>query len=174
MIDTHSVPILYSVNTALAYRINSNYYRGIHYVWCTTTFHSQTQPSTSDPQAIANRWLQILSTRDRHAKEFNGNKVGILKGAEVKFNSGVINEYDYELIRQMVDIARYSDFYPALYLIHSDKVIFRCNEVPVVDKASDSSEEYRIDDLSESEFDVVEFKEINYNVVTVSEQVVGD
>ncbi len=121
-----------------------------------------------------NRWLQILSTCDRHAKEFNENKAGILRGADVKFNAGIINKSDYKLIRQMMNIARYSDFYPILYLIHSDKVKLRCNEVPVVDKASDSSEEYRIDDLSEGEFDVVEFEGINYNVITVSDQIAGD
>ncbi len=49
MIDVDKVPILYSVGTAIAYRINREYYGGIHYVWCTATFHSQTQPTTSDP-----------------------------------------------------------------------------------------------------------------------------
>lgn len=174
MLDADKNPILYSVGTELACRINRYYYGDVHYVWCATAFHSETQPATSDPQTIANRWLQIIKTSDRHAKELDDNKAGIIRGADKKFKAGNIDETTYNLIRQMVNVARYIDFYPVLYLIHSIKVSSHCNEVPLLDRASNCSEEYLIEDLSGDEFDIIEFKMINHNIINVSDLIAGD
>lgn len=174
MLDVNKIPILYSIGTNLAYRINRHYYKNIHYVWCASAFHSATQPATSDPQTIANRWLQILHTEDRHAKELDENKAGILRGAKEKFMAGVINDGTYDLIRQMVEIARYVDFYPVLYLIHSNKVKSHCTEVPLGDRASDTSDEYLINDLSGKEFDIVEFEKVNFSIINIADKRAGD
>ena len=62
--------LLYSVGTKLAYRIDNWFYKGIHYVWCTDTFHSDRQAPTSDPRTIANRFLkQIASASSQSMKK---------------------------------------------------------------------------------------------------------
>ena len=81
-------PFLYSAGTQLAYIIAKRYYKNIHYVWCTTEFNSPKQPPTSNPATICKRYLEQITTGDHHMKEIDNNKVGILKGAKAKYNSG--------------------------------------------------------------------------------------
>ena len=155
-------PFLYSAGTLLAYTIAKEYYANTHYVWCTTKFNSLQQPPTSNPATICRRFLEQIRTRDRHTQEIQNNIVGILNGAKKKFESGVITEEQYNAIKEIVAGASYSyeAFFPVLYIIESRKVKERCEEVPVIEKASDEAVEYRIRDLKEGEFELISFKDI--------------
>ena len=73
-LDISKNPFLYSVGTELAYKIAKRYYNNIHYVWCTTEFNSLKQPPTSNPATICKRYLEQITTGDRHTKEIE-NKV---------------------------------------------------------------------------------------------------
>lgn len=96
----------------------------------------------------ANEIEQVISG-DRHTNEIDANKAGILRGAQVKLNAGVINKEQHDEISQLVNCAEYADFFPVLYIIDARKVgVTRCIEVDTQDKASDTSVEYRISDLS--------------------------
>lgn len=173
-IDDSKIPVLYSAGTKLAYRINKRYYGDVHYVWCTEFYHSKAQPLTSDPQSICNRLLQIVSTGDRHAVEIEGQKVGILKGADAKFKAGVITDLQRQLIFEMVNVATYSDFSPVLYIISGARVRDKCITVDTKTKASDSSVEYLITDLSKDDFQILDFKQVFRDMIDIPDRKAGD
>lgn len=104
-LDVKKNPFLYSVGTQLAYKIAKRYYKNIHYAWCTTEFNSSKQPPTSNPATICKRYLEQITTGDRHTKEIENNIAGILKGAKAKLNSGVISKKEYNEIRSIVSAA---------------------------------------------------------------------
>lgn len=173
-IDKMKIPVLYSAGSKLAYRINKRYYGDIHYVWCTEHYHSNTQPLTSDPQSICNRLLQIAKTGDRHAVEIEGQKAGILKGAEAKFNTGVISDSQHKLICEMVNVATYSDFTPVLYVISGARVKDKCEVVDTKMKASDSSVEYLITELSKEDFQIIDFKQVFRDMIDIPDRKAGE
>ena len=89
-LDVKNNPFLYSVGTQLAYKIAKRYYKNIHYVWCTTEFNSSKQQPTSNPATICKRYLEQITTGDRHTKEIENNIAGILNVAKAKLYGGVI------------------------------------------------------------------------------------
>ncbi len=167
-------PLLYSAGTQLAYQIAKRYYGNIHYVWCTTEFNSPKQPPTSNPATICKRYLQQITTGDRHATEIENNVVGILKGARAKLNSGVITKKEYNEIRSIVSAARYEYFFPVLYIVESRKVKDRCTEVVVQERASDDAVEYKIEDLKENEFEIILFEDILNGVIDIADKKIGE
>ncbi len=173
-LDVNKTPFLYSVGTQLAYKIEKKYYGNIHYVWCTTEFNSSKQPPTSNPATICKRYLEQITTGDRHTKEIENNIVGILKGARAKLNSGVINKSTYNEIRSIVSAAEYEAFFPIIYIIDSKKVKNKYIEVVVRERASDDAVEYRIEDLKENEFEIISFKDILSGVVNLVDKKVGE
>lgn len=174
MLDESKTPVLFSAGTKLAYCINKYYYGNVHYVWCTDFFHSKYQPITSDPQAICARLIEIISTEDRNAREIEQQKVGILKGAVAKLKEGVISAGEYRIICEMVNGARYSDFTPILYVISSAKVKDKCKMVGMELKASDTSIEYLIPQLSNDEFQVIDFKQVFRDQMDISDKKAGE
>lgn len=173
-LDIRKNPFLYSVGTQLAYKIAKRYYKNIHYVWCTTAFNSSKQPPTSNPATICKRYLEQITTGDRHTKEIENNITGILKGAKAKLDSGVISEKEYNEIRSIVSVAEYEAFFPILYIVESKKVKNRYKEVSVGERASDDAVEYKIEELRENEFEIVAFKDLLNDVVTIVDKKVGE
>lgn len=173
-LDTEKNPILYSVGTYLAYIISRRYYGNIHYVWCTTKFNDLGQPPTSNPCKICRGYLEQIVTGDRHAKEIERNIMGILAGAEKKFNVGIIDKKAYNTIKETVSISEYESFFPVLYIIDSRKVEGKCREVPEADRASNHSVEYVIENLEESEFEIIFVKDMISGIVAPAEKKVGE
>ena len=173
-LDVKQTPILYSIGTHLAYKIAKRYYGNVHYVWCTTEFNSPKQPPTSNPSNICKRYLEQITTGDRHTREIENNITGILKGAREKLDSGIINEKEYNEIRSIVSVAEYEAFFPMLYIIRSNDVKNKCKEVSIENKASDNAIEYKIEDLRENEFDAIFFKDILDGIVEVVDKKVGE
>lgn len=173
-INARKTPVLYSAGTKLAYRINEHYYGDIHYVWCTDRYHSKDQPPTSDPQSICSRLLHIVSTGDKHAVEIEGQKAGILRGAEAKYRSGVITDEVHKTICQMVNIATYSDFTPVLYVISGTRVKHKCEIVESKTRASDSSVEFLISELSKDDFQLLDFKQVFRDMIEIPNRKAGE
>lgn len=167
-------PILYSVGTNLAYKIAARYYKNIHYVWCTTDFNASKQPPTSNPSKICKRYLEQITTGDRHAREIENNIAGILKGAKTKFDIGIIDKKEYNTIKSAVMTAEYESFFPVLYIIESEKVKNKCIEVPMADKASDHSIEYRVEHLAGNEFEVIFFRDILAGIIDIADKKVRE
>jgi hypothetical protein len=166
-LDIKKNPILYSVGTQLAYNIAKKYYDNVHFVWCTTAFNNFKQPPTSNPSTICKRYLEQITTGDQHTKEIENNKVGILRGAKAKLNTGIIDKREYTNIRAAVLVAEYDSFFPVLYIIKSEMVVNKCLEVSVDEKASPHSVEYKIVNLMKNEFEMIFFKDILSGVVEV-------
>lgn len=174
-IDIKRTPILFSAGSLFSYRINSIYYKNIHYVWCATHFNDKKQPVTSNPQSICKRYFDQITTADRHETKIQENKSGILKGAKAKLDDGVISAEQYEEICAYVNLARYEDFYPILYVIDVRKVgQGRCIEVDKKDRASDESIEYRIFDLKEGEYQIIDFKNMMSDYMSIIDKKAGE
>lgn len=173
-LDVDKKPFLYSIGTQLAYKIAKRYYGNVHYVWCTTEFNSSKQPPTSNPATICRRYLEQITTGDRHTKEIENNIAGILKGAKAKLDSGIISEKEYDEIRSIVAVAEYEAFFPILYIVKSKNVKDRYIEVAVRERASDDAVEYKIEDLKENEFEVISFKDILNSIVNIIDKKVGE
>ena len=173
-LDVDKNPFLYSIGTQLAYKIAKRYYHNIHYVWCTTHFNSENQPPTSNPATICKRYLEQITTGDRHTKEIENNVAGILKGAKAKRDSGIITSKAYNEIRHIVSVAEYESFIPVLYIVDSRKVKGKCLEVKTRDEASDGAVEYKIPNLVEGEFEIIAFKDVLSGIVNIVDKRAGE
>ena len=157
-------PILYSTNTWLAYMIAQKYYNGEHYVWCTPIFDPRRSgdrdsavPPTSSPFEVYCSLAEEVARRDRHSRKVEENRAGVLRGANAKRRSGVIDEEQERDIVSIVNQAQLADFRPLMYIIPYSVVIDRMREPPLEDKAHPLSAEYIIDQLPREFFDVIEF-----------------
>jgi len=155
--------VLYSTNTWIAFNIAERYFGGIHYVWCTPHFHCvhsggliYTVPPTSSPWEIYVALSKETGGRDRHSSKIKETKVGILKGAAYKKETGVITQAQEEEIRAVIDSAETMDFRPLLYIIPFERVSTIVRQVPLVERANSLSDEYRIENLPRDCFDVIE------------------
>lgn len=155
--------LLYSTNTWLAYMIAERYYSGEHYVWCTPYFDSRqisprttAVPPTSSPAEIYQNLFEEVRRRDRHSSKIKENRIGILRGATIKEDQGVITDKQAQDIAAILDCAETSDFRPLIYVMPYAVVRARLAEVPVADRAHPLSVEYLIDRLPHEEFDVIE------------------
>lgn len=173
-INTMGMPLLYSMGTRLAYTIAENYYYNKHFVWCTSRFHSDEQAPTSDPLTIGKTYLSHATRGDRHSQVIKNNIAGILRGASEKHKEGVIDDSIYVRIQQIVNCADYEAFAPVLYIINTDLVKDRCIEVPPEERASNSSIEYNIIDLSGGEFQIINFRDLLTDVVRFPEKRFGE
>lgn len=174
MLNSRHTPFLFSVGTELSYRIAKMYYDNVQYVWCTNFFDSKHQPPTSNPMTIAQRYIEQIVNTDRHADEINANIVGILKGARSKLDSGVINKAQCREIGQLVNFATYDAFLPVLYIIDTKKVLRKCKEVDIKDRACDNSVEYVIDNLLENEYELIHLGDLIKNVTAIPDKKVGE
>lgn len=156
--------VLYSTQTWLAYVIAEKYYNHTHYAWCSPHFSQELKvgydsiaPPTSTPLDIYARLLEDVNRRDKHSSKVEKNKVGILRGANLKRKSGIITESHWRDIVTVVDIAETSDFKPLIYVIPFHKVRALVKSVPVMDRAHPLSEEYIIEALPSDCFDIISF-----------------
>ena len=173
-LDVKKNPFLYSAGTQLAYKIAKRYYNNTHFVWCSTKFNMLQQPPTSNPATICKRYLEQITTGDRHSVEIKNNIAGILKGAKAKLDSGVIGKREFNKIRNIVAAADYEAFFPVLYIIDSEKIQHKCSKVEVKDCASDNSIEYLIKDLKDDEFEMILFKDVLKSVVNIVDKKAGE
>lgn len=65
-------------------------------------------------------------------------------------------------------------FCPVLYMIPSEKVAHKCEDVPVEEKASDDSIEFRIRELDRDEFEAIMFKDVLKDVIKIVEKKAGE
>jgi hypothetical protein len=157
--------ILYSVNTYLAYVINERYYGSEHYVWCNEVYDARSPfadaryaniPPTSNPFEIYHNLREEVSRGDRHSAKIGENRRGILKGAEIKLEEGLISEVQFDEIREIVGAVGISEFRPFLYVIPYHNVVGDVREATVAERAHPLSLEYIIESLDRQHFDPIE------------------
>jgi hypothetical protein len=153
--------LLYSANTQLAYKINQKYYNQKHYVYCCPYYDprqlgdlEQSTPPSSSPCELL-RDFSAEATRDEgHSKFIKQNRAGLRRGAATKFDTGVITLQQRDDILHIVSKSKNAAFRPLLYVVPYHVVSARIRPVAVTKRAHPFSEEYIIDDLDRSEFDV--------------------
>ncbi len=97
-----------------------------------------------------------MSRGDRHSSKIKENRVGILRGATVKYTQGIISDTEKADIASIVDQAEISDFRPLMYIMPFERVKNIVKDVPIADRAHPLSDEYIIESLSKNDFDIIE------------------
>ena len=86
------------------------------------------------------------------------NRLGILHGADVKLRNGAILPAQHEEISAIIADALLSDFQPLLFVIPYAPVATMIKQVPIKDRAHPLSQEYILENLPRSGFDVLEIR----------------
>lgn len=154
-------PVLYSTMTAVAFNVNTKYYGGLHYLWCTPYFGSDFQsphftvPPSSSPLEIYNTILKEINGSDLHETKIRLNRMGIRKGAEAMKKLGRISDDAYKEIIAISKLTPMHQFRPLLCVISRLEAIPYYRKVDVKDRANPLSHEYIVADLPQSAFDVI-------------------
>jgi hypothetical protein len=113
-------------------------------------------PISSSPYRIYKSLLEDVKSQDMHSSKIDQNKTGLKKGASIMLKNGIIDADDFGRIIKIIDKATIQDFSPVIYLIPKELVEDRIKSVDVDDMANPLSAEYQIEDLSHSEFELIE------------------
>lgn len=160
--------ILYSCGTQIAYQINKNYYNDTHYVWCTSRFGSpgiseafSLNPASSDSYSLYQEYKKSSGMgdwpADAHSSIIKQHRVGLKKGAGSKLNDGIITLAEHGDIHTLVDMIPLSDFAPLIYTMGFSDVKRMAKKVPIGDRAHPLSDEWIIEALPRTHFDIVRF-----------------
>lgn len=158
--------VLYSTNTTLSFRIAEHYYDGVHYAWCSPFFSKKSvpphmpTPPTSDPSEIYHNLLAEIRGGDRHSEKIKSNRAGLVKGAGFRRAAGVIDAAQEAEIQQIVAEASLQDFQPLVFVIPFADVAQAVKPVAVGDRAHPMSQEFILEALDRSLFDVIELARI--------------
>jgi hypothetical protein len=154
--------LLYSTNTLLAYHINQTYYGELHYVWCSAFFGAGNIPSpyhppppSSSPQEIYERVRKAVESGDKHSEKIRLNRAGLIRGATYKHIRGDITEAQRLEILDKIRLSQFAEFKPLLYVIPYALVSNALITVPVEERANPLSEEYIIERLARTSFDII-------------------
>ena len=133
-------------------------------MWCSPYFSSSsvpayeyTLPPSSSPCEIYNSLCKDIKSGDKHSAKVGLNKAGILRGANYKEQTGVINKRQKREIYAIVNCAELDDFRPLIFVIPMQSISQMIKEVAIGEKAHPLSVEFRIERLPRQFFDVIEF-----------------
>lgn len=160
IIDVDRYPFLFSTTTKIAKNVDEDFYGGNHFVWIALKFDDKSQAANSNPLTIANNFIREVTTYDGHHDKINANKVGIMNGAVEMHRLKKISKKTKEQIMTRIHISTYDDFLPLLYVIDTKKVLSRIIEVPPAKAAKPDSPEFKLYDLHEGEFELIDFADI--------------
>ena len=156
---------MYSTNTRLAFMLNQKYYQQQHYVYCCPYFDPRSvsdlehnTPPSSSPCELFHGFASEVSRNDKHPKFIAVNKAGLHQGALAKLDAGVITPEQHEDILRIVSGADNAEYRPLLYVIPFAIIEKKLRSVPLEKKAHPFSEEYIVDSLDRTEFDVIELR----------------
>ena len=156
--------LLFSTNPFLKHFLQKSYRSDTHYVWCSDVFDSQSLaqyepgrlvPPSSNPADIYRRLLDDCARGDDHSALIAGWRATFTALA-LDWHAG--GDITAELRDEIVLLAKSKDFRlwrPLLYVIPRDRVANRLKRVPIERRAG-LGEEYIIEDLKGSEFDILE------------------
>jgi len=138
----------------------------VHYVWCSEVFDSTTLseyepgrliPPSSNPADIYRRLQEDCLRGDGHSDLITRWR-GSFTALALEWHTN--GEIAPEIRDDILVLAKSTDYRlwrPTLYVIPRDRVVSRLKRVPI-DRRAGPAEEYIIEDLHGTEFDVLEFK----------------
>lgn len=94
---------------------------------------------------------------DLHSSIIKLHQIGLKKGADIKLKDGAITPAEHDEIHQLVDLVLLSDYAPLIYIMSFKDVKRLANKVPVKDRAHPLSDEWVIEALPRTHFDIVRF-----------------
>lgn len=154
-------PVLYSTMTKVAYSINKEYYKDLHYMWCTPYFgphydspHFSVPPSSS-PLEIYRTIENEIRGGDLHGEKVKLNRMGIRRGADNMFAAGRISEEDRDDIHAIAKKTPMHVFEPLLCVIPRIEALKYYKKVPIERRANPLSHEYIVADLPQAAFDII-------------------
>lgn len=113
-------------------------------------------PASSDPLTIYWRFYRDIADGDEHSTQIETNRDGLLRGAAAKRKERTIDLPIHQHIKRTVRRAPLRDFSPLLLVIPYTAVSGIVKPVAVSAAARATSEEYVIEHLPGSCFDVLE------------------
>lgn len=156
-IDPKKHPFLFSVGTRCAYNIDNDFYKGKHFMWLALSFDDlDHQAESSNPLTKAENFIKEVVSEDGDCDSIYQNIAGIVKGVKAKHSANDITDEERNTIfNRLADITT-ADFLPYLYIVDTRKVASRIIEVPPDQAARRTMSEYKIFDLVEGEFELVD------------------
>jgi hypothetical protein len=161
MLDKINKPVLYSTMTTLAYNINQQFYKDLHYMWCTPYFGSDfnsptfTVPPSSSPLEIYRTLQNEVDGGDLHDTLISVKRLGLERGADVMVKRNKITQDQATEIQAICRLAPANQFKPLLCVIPRLEVVTYCQKVDVKAKAHPLSQEFVVADVPQSAFDVI-------------------
>lgn len=158
--------LLYSTNTLLKYKLAKMHCGGRHYVWCSPVFSSEKvgrymigagQPPSSDPASIYAALSRAVECSDGGDAKIVSQRTTLSALAVEWHAQGRISEDTRDDIIAIVGNATFADWKPLIFVIPYGPVAARTKLVPRLKRAG-TDPEYIIEDLAESEFDIIELK----------------
>ena len=156
--------MLWSTGTHLKHYLQTIFGGRKHYVWCSPNFEGDSvgrysvgaNPApSSDPATIYRQLHQAVTKQDRHDPKI-ASQAKTLKALAVAWHKeGKIDADARDEMIAIVKGATIRDFRPIIYAIPYVLVRGRVNTVPRKSRASHEPE-FRIFDLDESEFQLIE------------------
>jgi hypothetical protein len=155
--------VIYSTNPFLKFQINEKYIK-THYVWCSehcdsTAVGAYTSgaltPPSSNPAEIFRSLRDDVRRGDTHSAKINQQKASLAALAVDWDRDGMITSTQRDEIIFMVEHAIFEHWRPLLYVIAVEPVKSRMKLVHISKRAG-LGEEYIIEDLKRSEFDLIE------------------
>lgn len=160
-IDVDKHPYLFSTTTKLADSIDNLFYERKHYVWVALYFDNlDKQAASSNPLTRATDYAKGVMTLDRHSDIILGNIAGVLNGVKYMYNSKKIDKKTRDAITAKINTASFEDFFPMVYVIDTRKVNSRIVPVEPSETARATSPEYKIFDLQDGEFELLDLSDI--------------
>ena len=153
---------LFSANTLLAYEISQRYYNGLHYAWCAPKFGSKpigsggySNPPSSRPHT--RYWLleESVQGADLHGFLIQNQRLGIQRGANLKYEAGVISLSKRDEIVQVVLDSPLGNFKPLMYIMIFEEVEHLISPPTLERYANPLSEEYIITELPGDLFEII-------------------
>ncbi|WP_092275023.1 MULTISPECIES: hypothetical protein [unclassified Duganella] len=159
----NSKRIYYSCSTRLSYEICQLYYGQLHYAWCAPFFDAESSfsphncvPPSSNPRAIYWSLKKEIDAGDWHSRKIKGLRKGMLNGAALKLNAGIINRSQHQEIVRTIKRSQLIAFSPLMFVIPVEPLAGRFVFASMQLRANPMSEEYIITDLPRDLFDAFE------------------
>jgi hypothetical protein len=150
----------------MRYAIYQKYRNDTHYVWCSELSDSRHAsafslgslvPPSSNPIEIYRELQRDVHSKDTHSAKLLALKASLTNRAVEWAGAGHITVQQKEDIILLINKATHAEWRPLLYIIPRAPIAPpRLKTVPVGDRAG-LGEEYIIEDLKGTEFEIVEF-----------------
>jgi hypothetical protein len=158
-------PVLYSTNVYLKLHIHEKWRGDKHYVWCSEWYDSTKAPAyvgtaqippSSDPCAIYKELKEALARSDAHCAKVISQRGSFMKLAAGWCKKGEIDSAAKNEIAFLAKQGSGAPYWkPLVYVIPRAAVQSRLKPVPARNRAG-LGDEFIIEDLRRSEFDVIE------------------